>query len=1121
MLVLIIFNKTIDIITKSSQMPGIILINIVHTFKAIFNLRHLKTFTMKLFISVLCFSILCLFIVHPVQAQVDARMFRSPDISSTHIAFIYAGDIWVVEKEGGLAHSLSSPLGEEISPCFSPDGTKIAYTASYDGNPEVYVISSLGGLPKRITYHPMRERVVDWYPDSENLLINSSRESGRQRYGQFYKISALGGLAEKLPVPYGEYGTLSGDMQELAYTHERGASRNWKRYEGGYAADIWIFDLNSKDARRVTDHPATDADPMWSGDKIYFLSDRGVEKRQNIWVYSTGDESFRQVTAFSDFDIYGPSLGPQDMVFQAGDKLYRMDLDTETPVEVDITISTDLASIHPKLTNVSKYIQSFQIGPDGKRAVIEARGDVFTVPAEHGPIRNLTQTSGIAERYPAWSPDGKHVAYWSDRSGEYELCIRNGDGSGEEKQLTKLGPGFRYNLFWSPNSEMLAFIDNKQNINIFKIEEKKLIKVDFCAMLNHSNMQNFVLSWSENSEWLTYPKEVANRHLAIFLYNVTEETIKQVTSGYYSDYSPSFDPDGKYLYFLTNRSFSALYSDLDGTWVYPNATQIAAASLRADVPSLLAERNDEVAVKKDTSKSLDNDKKEELKSLVIETDNLESRIVILPVKAGNYNNLVGIKGQVLYTHYSRSGSEERTSSIRTWIHKDREEKTIISDAEGWELSADGKKILVANKGYGIIDVKPEQKIKTRLRTGEMEAMVNPRAEWHQVLADVWRKYRDYFYDENMHGLDWKAVKNQYDPLIEQALTRWDVTVILQEMIGELNSSHTYIFGPSPERPPSQQFGMLGVNWKLENGIFRIDRIIDGGAWDSELRSPLSVTGVKIKEGDYVLAVNGIPLDAVKEPWASFQGLANRAVELTINDKPSFKGSSKHIIKTLANETRLRNLEWMEKNRLYVEKKSGGRIGYIYMPNTGGQGQTQLVKQLYAQMDKDAIIIDERFNSGGQLSDRFLEFLLRPRIGYIYSRNGNIADWPDRANFGPKAMLINGWSASGGDALPFGFKILEAGPIVGTRTGGALIGPAMGHSNIDNGGHTVPSGRIMGKDGQWFSEGHGVEPDYMVVADPSKLAKGVDPQMDKAIELLLEELEKNPPAEMNRPAFEER
>jgi tricorn protease len=1081
-------------------------------------------------------------IVHPSGAQVDARMFRSPDISSTHIAFIYAGDIWVVDKEGGMAHSLSSPPGEEVSPLFSPDGRRIAFTAMYDGNPEVYVIPSLGGSPRRITYHPMMERVVDWYPDNESLLINSYRESGRQRYGQFFKISSKGGLADKLPVPYGEFGTLSADAGKLAYTPEGSARRNWKRYEGGNAPDIWIFDLNTLGSKQITDHPATDAEPMWHGDKIYFLSDRGEEKRQNIWVYSTADESFRQVTRFSEFDIYDPSIGPEDMVFQAGDRLYRMDLDTEKVTEVNIRIATDLASIQPRLTDVSKYIQSWQVAPDGNRALFEARGDIFTVPAEHGYIRNLTQSPGIAERYPAWSPDGKHVAYWSDRSGEYELCIRPGDGSGKEEQLSDMGAGFRYSLFWSPDSKMLAFMDNTQHINIFEVETKKLTRADFCPWLAHPTMQSFRPSWSSNSEWIAYHRQVANRHTAIFLYNVKKQSVTQVTSGYYSDLMPAFDPDGKYLYFLTNRSFSALYSDLDRTWIYPNATQIAAASLRKDVPSLLAARNDEVRVNDEAKEDKDANDKEDnkgknkpekgnkkkdgkddrAKPLRIDTVGFESRVVILPVKAGNYNNLAAVKGQVIYVRYPRSGSGEKSPSIRTWMLEDREEKTILEDAGSYELSADGKKIMVSQKGsYAIVDPKPGQKIKTRLRTGEMKATLDPRAEWHQILSEVWRKYRDYFYDENMHGVDWINIREQFDPLVDQCLTRWDLTVLLQEMTGELNASHTYINGPSPERSPSQRFGMLGVDWKLENGAFRISHIVDGGAWDSGQRSPLKIPGVKVEEGDYILAVNGIPLDTAKEPWAAFQGLSGRTVELTVNGKPELKGSRKVIVNTLSSETGLRNLEWMEKNRKYVEEKSSGRIGYIYMPNTMGQGQAQLVKQLYAQMDKDALIIDERFNSGGQLSDRFLEFLMRPRIGYIYSRNGNMEDWPARAHFGPKALLINGWSASGGDALPFGFKILEAGPIVGTRTGGALIGPAISHRNIDGGGHTVPSGRIMGKEGRWFSEGHGVDPDHLVIADPSLLARGTDPQMDKAIELLLGELEKNPPVKMSPPPFEKR
>jgi tricorn protease len=1088
---------------------------------------------MKHLLCILCIGTVYFFTIHPAGAQVDARMLRSPDISATHIAFVYAGDIWVVDKEGGMAHNLSSPPGEEISPRFSPDGSKIAYTAMYDGNPEIYVISSLGGTPVRITYHPMPERVVDWYSDNRHLLFASSRESGRQRFSQFYKIAAEGGLAEKLPVPYGEYGSLSPDMQKLAYTPERGASLNWKRYEGGYASDIWIFDLKTLEATRITENPGTDAEPMWHGDRIYFLSDRGKEKRQNIWVYNTNDGSMRQVTMFSEFDIYDPSIGPEDMVFQADGKLYRMSLESEKPLEVRITLATDLASVQPRLTDVSGYIQSWQIGPDGNRAIFEARGDVFTVPAEHGYIRNLTRTPGIAERYPAWSPDGRNVAYWSDRTGEYELYMRPGDGTGGEEQLTKLGPGYRYNLFWSPDSKMLAFIDNTQQINIYTLESRKLTRVDYLPFQSHPAMQGFRPSWSANSEWLAYDKQMPNRHSALFLYHVKDQSIHQVTSGYYHDFQPAFDPGGKYLYFLTNRSFSALYSDLDQTWIYPNATRIAVASLRSDVASPLAERNDEVTVKeeeknkkkengekKETEKDGKETKKQE--NLIIETDSLEFRVIILPPDAGNYSNLAGIEGQIIYTRYPRSGSDESSPSIRTWILKDREEKTIIEDAGSYELSADGKKLLVSQRGsYGIIDAKPGQKIEKKLRTGEMEAMVDPRAEWHQVFADVWRKYRDYYYDENMHGVDWKAVRKKYEPLIEQSLTRWDLTVILEEMIGELNSSHTYVFGPSPENPPSQRFGMLGVDWKLENGAFRISRIIDGGAWDSEERSPLMISGVNVNEGDYILAVNGIPLDTGEEPWAAFQGLEDRTVELTVNGKPSMEGSRKLIIKTMDNENRLRNLEWMEENRSYVEKKSGGRIGYIYMPNTSGQGQEQLVRQLYAQMDKEAILIDERFNSGGQLSDRFLELLMRPRIGYIFFRNGDLEDWPEMANFGPKAMLINGWSGSGGDALPFGFKILGAGPIVGTRTMGALIGPATGHSTIDGGGHTVPSGRIMGKDGKWFNEGHGVDPDYPVIADPSMLARGVDPQMDKAIELLLEELEKNPPIRMKHPPFEKR
>ena len=1080
-------------------------------------------------------ALLCL--ASLVQAQVDARMLRYPDVSETQITFVYAGDIWVVGKEGGMANRLSSPLGEESRPRFSPDGSKIAYTANYDGNPEVYVIPAMGGTPRRITFHPMWDGLLDWYPDGRHLLIGSSRESGRQRFAQFYKISAEGGLAEKLPVPYGGNGSISANMEQIAYNPDGRASQNWKRYEGGNAPDIWIFDLNSLESRNITDHPRSDADPMWHGDDIYFLSDRGKENRQNIWVYHTADATLRQLTEFRESDIYYPSIGPSDLVFQSDGKLYLLDLETEKTREITVSLSTDLASIRPQLKKVSENIQYWNISPDGKRALFEARGDVFTVPAEHGYVRNLTRTSGIAERFPSWSPDGKNVAYWSDRSGEYELCLIRGNGSGEEKKLTSLGDGFRYQLFWSPDSKKLVFMDNTQTCRYYDLEKDKVIKIDRIPYLAHWSMQAFSVSWSEDAAWLAYQKSMPNRNSAIFLYHLQDQTLHQVTSGYYDDFQPVFDPEGKYLYFLTNRSFSSLYSDLDQTWIYPNATLIVAAALRDTIPSPLAARNDEVVVKedkkekekdKDEDQAKEEDKEEknakgnEKEPMAIDLEDFESRVVVLPVKAGNYNNLNAIKGQILFTRYPRSGTEDGKSTLVAYIMKDREEKTIIEDVGSYKLSADRKKIMVAQKGsYAIVDAKPNQQIKSKLPTGELEAVVDPRAEWHQILTEVWRKYRDYFYDEHMHQVDWKAVREKYDPLVDQCLTRWDLTAVLNEMVGELNASHTYIFGPSPERPPNQRFGMLGVNWKLENGAFRIVHIVDGGDWDSELRSPLAVTGIKVKEGDYVLAVNGIPLETNLEPWAAFQGLADRTVELTVNGSPSVVGARKVIVKTMSDETRLRNLEWMENNRKYVDKQSGGRIGYVYMPNTSTLGQLQLVRQFYAQLDKDGLIIDERFNSGGQLSDRFLELIMRPRIGYIYSRNGDLENWPAKANFGPKAMLINGASGSGGDALPWAFKELKAGPLVGTQTMGALIGPATGHTVIDGGGHTVPHGRLMYKDGRWFDEGHGVEPTDRVVADPTKLAKGMDPQMDKAIELILEELKEHPPVEMTRPAFQKR
>jgi tricorn protease len=1066
-------------------------------------------------------------------------MLRYPDVSATHVSFVYAGDIWVVAKEGGVAHRLSSPRGEESFPRFSPDGKQIAFSGNYDGNVDIYIIPSMGGTPARLTHHGNSDRMLDWYPDGKSILFASSMESGRQRFRQFHRVPVTGGLPEALPIPHGEFGAVSPDGKTLAFMPISRDFRTWKRYRGGTAPEVWLFDFQSGTARNITENDANDAQPMWHGETLYFMSDRGSKKRNNIWAYSLETGETRQVTKFTKFDVRFPAIGPNDIVFEAGGRIHLLDLSSEKTREVEVSIVTDAATVKPRIMNVSGQLRSGSISPKGKRAAIEARGEVFSVPAEHGVIRNLTMTSGVAERFPAWSPDGKTVAYFSDRSGEYELTICSAADGTDEKKLTSYGKGFRYSLFWSPDSEKLAFVDNTMTISIYDVKKKKTSKVDEGLWMYEGALRGFRVSWSADSRWMAYSRGLENRHGAIFLYDNDAGKSHQVTSGYYSDVGPAFDPDGKYLYFLSDRTFRPSYGDVDNSFLYANTTNIVAVSLRSDVPSPLAPRNDEEEVekdeddedkdekdKKDNEKKDDDkdkkDKKDEVKPVKIDIDDFERRAVVLPPEPGNYTHLVGVSGKVLYHMYPRTGSGGEESPLMYYDLEEREEETVLGDIDGYQVSADHKKALVWKDGRAaIVDVKPKQKMKDQLATGGLEAMVDPRAEWEQVFTDAWRIMRDYFYDPGMHGVDWKAMRKQYGALVDDAVTGWDMNYIIGELIGELNASHTYRRGGRVESAERRGVGYLGVDWAVDGGAYRIERIIDGAEWDNEVRSPLAMPGVDVKEGDYVLAVNGIPLDPARDPWAAFQGLAGATVELTVNDKPDAKGARKVIVETLERETRLRHLAWIESNRKLVADKTDGRIGYIYVRSTGRDGQSELVRQFAAQWDKEGLIVDERFNSGGQIPDRFVELLNRKPLAFFGVRDG--ADWsvPPIGNFGPKVMLINGWSGSGGDAFPAYFKTAGVGPLIGSRTWGGLIGYTGVPGLVDGTAITVPTFRMFGNDGTWFAEGYGVDPDIEVLEDYTALAKGTDNQLEAAIEEVMKMLREQSPPWPKRPSYEKR
>lgn len=1119
----------------------------------------------------------------------DARMMRQPDVSATHIVFVYAGDIWLVPKSGGEAVRLSSPRGEESFPKFSPDGTQIAFSGNYDGNLDIYVMPVSGGLPRRVTHHGAPDRMVDWYPDGKHLLYATTMTSYKDRFNQLYKVPAEGGLPEKLPVPYGEFGAIGPDGRTLAYHPISVDFRTWKRYRGGMNPDIWLFDLVTYKARNLTRSDASESIPMWHGQTLYFLSDRGPDKRFNLWAYDFSRDRFRQVTFFKEFDVRFPSIGPEDIVFECGGRLYLLDLRTEQTREVPVTVRTDRATLKPRAQNVSSFIQNAAPSPSGKRALFEARGEIFSVPAEHGVIRNLTRSSGSAERFPAWSPDGRWIACFSDRTGEYELTLLPADpGPGtntEPRTLTRLGPGFRYQPQWSPDSKKILWIDQAMKIWVYDFDTRTNRCIDQQMWMYHGALQRFRVSWSPDSRWIAYAVDCENRQTAIVLYDWQNHRRHQVTSGFCNDDLPVFDPDGKYLFFRTTRHFAPLYSELDNTWIYANGARLAAVPLRRDIPSPVGPRNDEESVKEsEAEKPKDGDKPKDEKPggtvvgaagaamdvasmpsdrvladtnappaeradssttnaspatakksdsapgktpkpVEIDLEGFESRVVLLPTKPGRYDDLAAVSGKLIYRWLPRLGSDVTASPIEYYDLGKRETKRILDDADDLQLTADRSRLLVRKgNNYAFIEPKENQRMDKRLASDRLEATIDPVAEWRQIFNDAWRLQRDYFYDPNLHGVDWTAMRERYGRLLEDAVTRWDVNYILGELIAELNASHTYRSGGDTERPPERGVGYLGCDFVLTNGAYQIARILEAAPWAVEVRSPLREPGVtNVHVGDYLLAVNGEPLNTTKDPWAAFQGLASQPVLLTVNDKPVFEGARQVLVQTLdlAQESRLRHLAWIHENRLRVDRLSGGRIGYIYVPDTGQHGQTELVRQWRGQITKEGLIIDERFNSGGQIPDRFVELLNRPLRNFWGVRDGRDWAWPPVAHFGPKAMLINGWSGSGGDCFPYYFKQSGLGPLIGQRTWGGLIGITGAPPLVDGGSVTVPTFGIYSKTGEWIIEGYGVDPDIEVVDDPGEMARGGDPQLERAVQEVLKALKQNPPPRIQKPPYPNR
>jgi tricorn protease len=1084
-----------------------------------------------------------------------AGMLRYPDVSQNHIVFVYANDIWLAPIEGGTAVPLASPPGQEQFPRFSPDGKTVAFMGNYDGNTDLYTLPVTGGTPFRLTHHPAREFLSEWTPGGE-LIFYGNLMQANPFTNELFTLPAGGGLPEKLPVPYGACGAISDDGQWLAYVPTARDQRTWKRYRGGRASDIWLFHLSDYKSKKITEWEGTDSLPMWHGDNIYYLSDAGKHHRLNIWVYETATGKRRQVTHFKDYDAKWPAVGPDHIIFQYGSQLRLLDLKTEKSKQVQVTVPGARPKIRTRSVDASGFIFRRNISSTGKRVVVGARGDIWTLPAKKGSPVNLTRTSGVAERDPAWSPDGQWISYFSDTGDAYDLYIVQSDGLGEHRRLTRLEKGYLYLPAWSPDSAWIAFWDQAGTLLLHNVESGKTREVD---SFNRRGLSR--VNWSSDSNWITYARPKSTRELSsIWLYNIEKDEKHQVTRGMFNDSWPTFDREGKYLYFASNRQFtSPIFADIGFTWIYAKTDRLYAVPLRNDVESPLAPESDDEEWKKekdedaaegddgkkgkekdagdkkekdedkeadegeDKDKKEGDKKKDEPEPVKIDLEGFERRAVQLPVPRGGFTFLnVNDGGKLIYVRLPDPGSEDEGSiHLLDLDDEKKKEKTVLAGVGTFAMSADGKKILAVKREgtMAIVDAKADQKMENMVSTAGMTVQIDPRKEWRQIFNEAWRIHRDFFYVPNMHGVDWKAVRRQYAAMLEDCASRADLSYVIGEMIAELNIGHAYYFGGDTEQAPTLSVGMPGCDFRLENGAYRIGRIFEGAPWDVDARGPLSQPGTDIKTGDYLLAVNGVPVDTARDPWAAFQGMGGRTVKLTVSEEPAPGEKDRQVlVKLPSDERNLRYRAWIERNRAYVAEKTDGRVGYIYVPDTSFSGHNDLMRQFCGQWNRDALIIDERWNRGGFVPTRMVELLNRPVANYWatrYAKEDRVV--PADAHHGPKCMLINGFAGSGGDYFPFWFRENGLGKLIGTRTWGGLVGMSGNPGLIDGGYTSVPTIGFYEKDGTWGIEGHGVDPDIEVADDPARMVNGEDPQLDAAIEHMLQELKRRPYQPPDRPS----
>ncbi len=1093
--------------------------------------------------------------LHCAAAQsAPPLLLRYPTVSRSQIVFNYGNDLWIVSRDGGDARRLTSGVGVESLPAFSPDGSLVAFTGEYDGNRDVYVIPASGGEPRRLTYHPAAEIVLGWTPDGKGILFASAAASFDRGMPQLYVVLVEGGFPTQLPLPATGFSgaSYSADASHLAYAPHPQWQQAWKRYHGGQTTPIWIADLKDSSVVSIPRENSDDHYPMWMGNTIYFLSDR--KGPVSLFAYDTATKQVSEVLHSDGLDFKTASAGPDAIVIEQFGAIKLYDPATRQAKNVNIRVAGDVAAVRPHFAKVKpERIDNFGLSPTGARAVFEAWGEIFTVPTDKGDIRDLTRTPAAADRDPAWSPDGKSIAYFSDESGEYELAIRNQNGLGAVRRIN-LGnpPSFFYSPTWSPDSKKIAYSDKRLNLWYMDLDHPtpKLVDTDYFGGFGITQMNQ---TWSPDNKWIAYHRQLPSGLHAIFVYSLEQNKIFQITDGMSDALYPQFDKNGKYLYFTASTNVGLTTAGLDmSSDEHPVSRSVYVVVLSKDLPSPLAPESDEEKPKKDETKA-DNsaagkegeqrtpaegvaggegkEKKEEPVVVKVDLDGIGQRILALPVPARNYLNLLAGKTGILFLSegpmvITEDNQENLPQTIQKFDLSKRKTDKFLDEVNDIAIDFDGGKLLY-RKGEQWITASTDEPPAPGgppkpgigpLKLEGWEVYVDPKPMWQQMYNETWRIERDFFYDPNYHGTDLAKAKAKYQPYLDGIASRDEFTYLLDEALGELTVGHMFVGGGDVPEPPKVKGGLLGADYSLENGRYRVATVYNGENWNPGLQAPLTQPGVNVKPGDYILAVNGRELHSTDSIYSFFDGTGGKQVVLKVGASPDGKDSHEVTVIATENEANLRHLAWIENNRRKVDQATGGRVAYVYVPNTAGAGYTSFNRYFFAQVGKEAVIIDERFNRGGQLADYIVDYLRRPLMSKVVTREGHVWSSPSEAIYGPKVMIINEMSGSGGDALPWYFRKAGLGPLVGKKTWGGLVGIG-GYPELIDGGHvTAPRAAIYGLNGQWEVENVGIAPDYDVDLDPAKYRQGQDAQLDKAIEAVMELLKQHPLPQHPRPAY---